>query len=84
MYNISDDEPISMSDFLQQFTQALGTRPPRTIPVWLAAAPLLIEAAFVTLRLSNDKAKQELGWTPRYPTVRDGLRELTRAIGKAA
>jgi nucleoside-diphosphate-sugar epimerase len=86
VYNISDDEPISMSDFLQQFTQALGTRPPRTIPVWLArlAAPLLIQAAFVTLRLSNDKAKQELGWTPRYPTVRDGLRELTLAIGKAA
>jgi len=75
IYNVTDDEPAPMRDWLPALAAALGAKPPYRVPAWVAAllmgkmAPMMTEARGA----SNAKAKKELGWTPRYPTWRDGF-----------
>jgi nucleoside-diphosphate-sugar epimerase len=77
VYNIVDDEPAPLRDWLPAYAEALGAKPPRRVPVWLArliAGPAMAEFA-VTLRgASNAKAKRELGWQPEHPSWREGFR----------
>jgi nucleoside-diphosphate-sugar epimerase len=76
IYNIVDDEPAPAREWLPVYAQALGAKPPRHIPAWLARL-LAGEAAVVmntTARgASNAKAKRELGWKLRYPSWRQGF-----------
>ena len=77
VYNIVDDEPARVAEWLPAVADAIGARPPRHAPVWLARL-VSGEAgvAFMTsIRgSSNAKAKRELGWQPRYPSWRSGFR----------
>jgi 2-alkyl-3-oxoalkanoate reductase len=78
IYNVVDDEPAPLREWLPVYAEALGARPPWRVPTFLArlvAGPF--GAAFATeLRgASNAKAKRELGWEPRYPSWRQGFRE---------
>ena len=78
IYNIVDDEPAPLREWLPVYVEALGARRPRRVPTFLArlvAGPFA--AAFATqLRgASNAKAKRELGWEPRYASWRQGFRE---------
>jgi nucleoside-diphosphate-sugar epimerase len=78
VYNVVDDEPAPLREWLPVYAEALGARRPRRVPTFLArlaAGPFA--AAFATqLRgASNAKAKRELGWEPRYPSWREGFRE---------
>jgi nucleoside-diphosphate-sugar epimerase len=78
IYNIVDDEPAPLREWLPVYAEVLGARQPRRVPTFLArlaAGPFA--AAFATqLRgASNAKAKRELGWEPRYPSWRQGFRE---------
>jgi nucleoside-diphosphate-sugar epimerase len=79
IYNIVDDEPAPLREWLPVFAQALGAKPPRRFPAWLARL-VAGEAAVVmgtTARgASNAKAKRELGWTLRYPSWRQGFAEV--------
>jgi nucleoside-diphosphate-sugar epimerase len=79
IYNVVDDEPAPVREWLPVVAQALGAKPPRRVPIWLARL-LAGEAAVVmgtTARgASNAKAKRELGWTLRYPTWRQGFPEV--------
>ena len=78
IYNVTDDEPAPMSEWLPVYAQALGARPPRRVPVWLARLVAGRDAAALATTLrgaSNEKAKRELGWTPKYPSWRQGFRE---------
>jgi nucleoside-diphosphate-sugar epimerase len=85
-YNIVDDEPAPVREWLPVFAQALGAKPPRRFPTWLARL-LAGEAAVVmgteARGASNAKAKRELGWTPRYPTWRTGFKAVYSAIAAA-
>jgi nucleoside-diphosphate-sugar epimerase len=76
IYNVVDDEPAPMRDWLPALAEALGAKPPRRFPRWMARV-LGGEAAVVTATeargASNARAKQELGWTLRYPTWRTGF-----------
>ena len=80
IYNVTDDEPAPAREWLPALAKALGARPPRRVPAWLAR-PF---AGVVPIRLgtdargaSNAKAKRELGWTPlRYPSWRQGFAEV--------
>jgi nucleoside-diphosphate-sugar epimerase len=64
-----------MREWLPAMASALGTRPPRRIPEWLARLFMGDALSMMTQArgASNAKAKQELGWTPRYPSWRQGF-----------
>ena len=76
LYNIVDDEPAPMSEWLPALAAALGAKPPRHVPLWLArlvAGKGMVMMAVGSRGASNAKAKQELGWTLRYPSWRQGF-----------
>jgi len=76
IYNIVDDEPAPVSTWLPYLAEAIGAKPPRRLPAWLAR-PMLGELGLNVMTAargsSNAKAKRELGWTPAYPSWRDGF-----------
>ncbi len=75
-YNIVDDKPASWREMFTSMASALDAPPPRALPPGLIrlAAPYVATIALdTTLRVSNAKAKAELGWTPEYPTLKEGL-----------
>lgn len=79
LYNIVDDEPAPVATWLPYLADALGAKPPRRLPAWLAKpmiGELGINAMTANRGSSNAKAKRELGWTLRYPTWREGFRSL--------
>lgn len=82
VYNVVDDEPSPLHEWLPVYAEALGAKPPRRVPVWLArlVAGSSVVAMAVELRgADNAKAKRELGWTPSYPSWRQGFGELSAA-----
>ena len=76
IYQVVDDEPAAVRDWLPVLATALGARPPRRVPRWLGRL-LAGEAATVWLTeirgASNAKAKRELGWRPIHPSWRTGF-----------
>ena len=86
IYNVVDDEPAAVRDWLPVLATALGAKPPRHAPTWLArliAGPAAVTLAAQARGASNAKAKRELGWTPRYPTWRVGFPTTYAAIAAA-
>ena len=76
VYNITDDEPAPVRDWLPVLADAVGAKPPRRVPSWLARLFMGEGLAMMTESrgASNAKAKKELDWTLRYPTWRQGFR----------
>ena len=76
IYQIVDDQPAPVREWLPALAEALGAKPPRRVPRWLGRL-LAGEAATVLMTeirgASNAKAKRELGWTLRYPSWRLGF-----------
>ncbi|MGH7915061.1 MAG: NAD-dependent epimerase/dehydratase family protein [Candidatus Binataceae bacterium] len=86
-YNVADDEPLTMWDFVNAMTQAFGLSPPHNVPKEQATA-FLGDASSVVLRsqrVSNQRFKECSGWMPRYRNAREGWRaiadQLCRAVG---
>jgi nucleoside-diphosphate-sugar epimerase len=78
VYNVVDDEPAALREWLPVYAEALGAKPPRRVPFWLArlvAGKSVAEQAVGLRGASNAKAKRELGWQPRYGRWRQGFRE---------
>ena len=78
IYNIVDDRPLALNEWITDAARALGAKPPFSIPLWLLRLlmPYMAAVFDTSLRVSNQKAKSELGWQPQYPTVREGLQEV--------
>jgi 2-alkyl-3-oxoalkanoate reductase len=79
IYNIVDDEPAPVREWLPVLADALGAKPPRRFPVWLArlfAGEPGVMLGTEARGASNAKAKRELGWTLRYPSWRQGFAEV--------
>jgi nucleoside-diphosphate-sugar epimerase len=78
VFNIVDDEPAPVSDWLPYLAECAGAKRPRRLPTWLARL-LAGEMAVVMMTegrgFSNAKAKRELGWQLRYPSWRQGFKE---------
>ena len=76
IFNVVDDDPAPTREWLPVLADALGAKPPRRVPRWLARL-IAGEAAVVmgaeARGASNAKAKRELGWEPRYPSWREGF-----------
>ena len=75
IYNIVDDEPAPVREWLPVLADTLGVKPPWHLPVSLARLFMGKSLAMMTESrgASNAKAKNELGWTLRYPTWREGF-----------
>jgi len=76
IYNIVDDEPAPVREWLPVLAKALGAKPPRHVPRWLGrliGGEGAVMTATESRGASNAKAKKELGWTLRYPSWRQGF-----------
>jgi nucleoside-diphosphate-sugar epimerase len=75
-YNVVDDEPARVSDWLPAFARALGAPRPRRVPAWVAR-PLAGSYGVITMTrgqgAANALAKRELGWRPAHPSWREGF-----------
>jgi nucleoside-diphosphate-sugar epimerase len=76
IYNVVDDEPAPVAEWLPALAAALGAKPPRRVPRWLgrlvagpAAAVMMTEVRGA----SNAKARRDLGWQPGHPSWREGF-----------
>jgi nucleoside-diphosphate-sugar epimerase len=78
LYNVVDDEPAPVREWLPAAADAIGARKPMRLPRWLGRIAAG-EAAVVMMNevrgASNAKAKRELGWQPRYSSWRQGFAE---------
>jgi 2-alkyl-3-oxoalkanoate reductase len=76
IYNIVDDEPAPVREWLPVLAKALGAKPPRRVPRWvgrLFAGEAGVMMGTESRGASNAKAKRELGWTLRHPSWREGF-----------
>jgi len=80
IYNIVDDKPARVADWLPALARAVGAKPPRRVPRWLGH---LLGGEVATLMMttqrgaSNAKARRELGWAPRHPSLAGVFAERT-------
>ena len=81
VYNVVDDEPAPVAEWLPELAKAVGAPPPRHIPAWLGRLVLGEHGLNMMTKsrgASNGKAKRELGWEPIWPTWREGFRRGLR------
>jgi nucleoside-diphosphate-sugar epimerase len=77
VYNVVDGDPAPVAEWLPYLAEVLGAKPPLRMPAWLGR---LLAGEFVAAQMtssrgySNEKAKKELGWEPRYASWREGFR----------
>jgi len=82
--NIVDDDPAPVSVWLPEFAQAIGAPPPRRVPVW---ATRLYSGSYAVVQMTQAggadpaRARDELGWQPRYASWREGFRA---SVGEVA
>jgi len=83
IYNVVDDDPAPVREWLPVYADALGAKPPRRFPTWLArlvAGDAAVVMGTDARGASNAKATRELGWTPRYPSWRKGFASAYSAV----
>jgi nucleoside-diphosphate-sugar epimerase len=81
VYDVVDDDPAAMRDWLPAFADAIGAKKPLRAPVWLARLVAGKEAVASGTRMeggSNARARAELGWAPRWASWRQGFRDAPR------
>ena len=80
VFNVVDDEPAPMRDWLPAYAEAIGAKPPRRVPVWLAklVAGGMVAAMAALPGVTNARAKERLGWQPRWASWRQGFRDAPR------
>ena len=81
IYNVVDDEPAPVADWLPALAAAAGAKPPRHIPAWLGRLAIGKHGVVLMNEVrgaSNQKAKRELGWQPLWPSWRSGFQDVLR------
>jgi nucleoside-diphosphate-sugar epimerase len=76
IYNIVDDDPAPLREWLPELARVLGAKPPRHLPTWMArliAGEGGVRMGTQTRGASNARATRELGWTLRHPSWRQGF-----------
>jgi nucleoside-diphosphate-sugar epimerase len=89
VYDVVDDDPAPVAEWLPYLAEVLGAPRPRRVPVWLARFAIGEVGVEMMTRIrgsSNAKAKRELGFEPIWPSWREGFRDglLDRALRPAA
>jgi nucleoside-diphosphate-sugar epimerase len=71
---------VRWADYLDALAAELGARPPWRVPTWmLRAIPYLHTIMTTSMRVSNAKARRELGWAPAVSTYRQGVPLVAKA-----
>ena len=81
LWHVTDDQPLTIREMLLEFARALDAPAPRRIPLWLARIFVwksVIEFFTRSTRTSNHRFKKETGWSPRFPSFREGLNDVVR------
>ena len=76
VYNIVDDDPAPVREWLPYLSECLGVQPPARVPAWLGrllAGEVVASLMTQARGAANAKAKRELSWAPSYPSWRDGF-----------
>jgi nucleoside-diphosphate-sugar epimerase len=76
IYNIVDDDPAQVSEWLPALAAGLGAKPPHRLPTWLGrivGGELAVSLMTQVRGASNAKAKRELGWQPAHASWREGF-----------
>jgi len=76
IYNVVDDEPAPVREWLPVLAETIGAKPPRRVPRWLARLAAGEPGVVLMTQIrgaSNEKAKRKLGWTLRHPSWREGF-----------
>jgi nucleoside-diphosphate-sugar epimerase len=79
VWHIVDNELVQVRTFLKEFAARLGAPVPRRIPVWLArwlADEQAVEYFTRSTRTTNAHFRRDFGWTPHYPSYREGLDQI--------
>jgi nucleoside-diphosphate-sugar epimerase len=87
VYNVADDEAVPAREFIFYLAETIRAPTPLSVPNWVlrVTAPFVTSAWFnTTLKVSNEKAKRELGWAPQFPTYRDGIAQSVQMARKHA
>lgn len=82
LYNVTDDEPLRLREYVETLTRASGGKRVRRLPALVVRA-LLGEASHIALasrRVSNRRFREATGWTPAHPSAREGLVEVAAQI----
>ncbi len=77
IYNIVDSDPAAVAQWLPYLAGILGAKPPLRVPAWVGrtlAGALVVTQMTSARGASNEKARKELGWEPRYASWREGFR----------
>jgi nucleoside-diphosphate-sugar epimerase len=77
VFNIVDDEPAQVREWLPYLAESAGLRRPVRLPKWVAQllGGEMVKIVTEGRAFSNAKAKRELGWELRYPSWRQGFKE---------
>ncbi|HEX3814373.1 MAG TPA: NAD(P)-dependent oxidoreductase [Mycobacteriales bacterium] len=77
VFNVVDDEPAPVSEWLPYLAECAGAKRPMRVPPWLArmlAGEVAVSMMTEGRGFSNAKAKRQLGWELRYPSWRVGFK----------
>jgi nucleoside-diphosphate-sugar epimerase len=81
-YNVAEDEPSTQVEYAGAFSRAIGAPRSMRVPRWLGKLFLGGPAAYIlqSSRVSNRKFKEATGWSPKYPSVREGFAQVAVAL----
>jgi len=85
IWHIVDNELVPVRTYLIEFAARLGALAPRRAPVWLArwlAGEQAVTYFTKSTRTTNARFRHDFGWSPKYPTYREGLDQITAAWDK--
>lgn len=91
IFNVVDGVPVSFADFIDRFALTLGRKPPGRIPMWLTPVALVlvvtpqqVDLLNLSTTVGGDSFRKQFGWTPRYPSYREGLQQTVDTWGSSA
>jgi nucleoside-diphosphate-sugar epimerase len=82
VWHVVDNELVTVRALLGEFAIRLGAPPPRRVPAWIAkwmAGEQAVAYFTRSTRTTNARLRRDFGWTPRYPTYREGLDQIVAA-----